>query len=104
MFCSCILHVKLTSLALLLQSYPKRDRHFEGMDSQPIQPMSAEDVFKNIPPPSYEEIMGHQTLTSAKTDVSKEELPPLAYIDIMPRCIHPGNMKGKVPPEYDKFR
>lgn len=74
------------------------------MDSQPIQPMSAEDVFKNIPPPSYEEIMGHQTLTSAKTDVSKEELLPLAYIDIMPRCIHPGNMKGKVPPEYDKFR
>lgn len=74
------------------------------MDSPPIPPMSAEDVFKNIPPPSYEEIMGHQTLTSAKTDVSKEELPPLAYIDIMPRCLFPGNMKGKVPPEYDKFR
>lgn len=65
--------------------------------------MSAEDVFKNIPPPSYEEIMGHQTLTSAKTNVSREELPPLAYIDIMPRCLFPGNMKGKVPPEYDKF-
>ena len=68
------------------------------------EPTSAEEVFKNIPPPSYEEIMGHQTLTSAKKDVSMEELPPLAYIDIMPRCLYPGNMRGNVPPEYDRFR
>ncbi|XP_062599009.1 uncharacterized protein LOC134260480 [Saccostrea cucullata] len=72
------------------------------MDSPPPV-ITTEDVINSLPPPSYEDIMGHQAQTSAKTDVSKEELPPLAYIDIMPRCLHPGNMKGRVPPEYDKF-
>lgn len=74
------------------------------MDPPAVQPVSAEEVFKFLPPPSYEDIMGHQAQTSAKANISQDELPPLAYIDIMPRCLHPGNMKGKIPPEYDKFR
>ncbi|XP_062599010.1 uncharacterized protein LOC134260481 [Saccostrea cucullata] len=66
-------------------------------------PVTPDYVDKHMPPPSYEEVMGHQALSSVKADVPREELPPLAYIDIMPRCLHPGNMRKRVPPEYDRF-
>jgi hypothetical protein len=67
-------------------------------------PVTPEYVEKEMPPPSYEEVMGHQALSSVKADLPQEQLPPLAYIDIMPRCLHPGNPRRKVPPEYDRFR
>ena len=40
--------------------------------------------------------------TSLKDKVP--EPPQLAYIDIMPRCLNTGNIKGKVPPKFDNFR
>lgn len=71
------------------------------MSQKPVTPQYVEET---MPPPSYEEVMGHQALSSVKANVPQEQLPPLAYIDIMPRCLDPGNMKSKVPPEYDRFR
>lgn len=71
------------------------------MSQKPVTPHYVEET---MPPPSYEEVMGHQALSSVKANVPQEELPPLAYIDIMPRCLNPGKMKNKVPPEYDRFR
>lgn len=71
------------------------------MSQKPVTPQYVEET---MPPPSYEEVMGHQALSSVKANVPQEQLPPLAYIDIMPRCLNPGNMKSKVPPEYDRFR
>lgn len=70
------------------------------MSQKPVTPQNVEET---MPPPSYEEVMGHQALSSVKANVPQEQLPPLAYIDIMPRCLNPGNMKNKVPPEYDRF-
>lgn len=67
-------------------------------------PVTPQHVEENMPPPSYEEVMGHQALSSVKANLPKEQLPPLAYIDIMPRCLHPGDMRRKAPPEYDRFR
>ncbi|XP_056012775.1 uncharacterized protein LOC130052314 [Ostrea edulis] len=66
-------------------------------------PVTPQHVEENMPPPSYEEVMGHQALSSVKANLPKEQLPPLAYIDIMPRCLHPGDMRRKAPPEYDRF-
>jgi hypothetical protein len=66
-----------------------------------VQPMSAEDAGIAKPPPSYEEAMG-QFVTSVNQ--SQCELPALSYIDIMPRLVDPGNMKGGIPPVFEKFR
>ena len=66
-----------------------------------IQPVLAKDIEISKPPPSYEEIMG-QFVTSVTPE--HEELPPLSYIDIMPRLVDPGNMKNKIPPTFEKFR
>ena len=71
------------------------------MEESSIQPVSAEDVEKSKPPPSYEEVMG-QFLTSVSE--REDDLPPLSYIDIMPRMVDPGNMKNKKPPTFEKFR
>ncbi|XP_041371143.1 uncharacterized protein LOC121384709 [Gigantopelta aegis] len=51
-------------------------------------------------PPSYEEVMGY-----FKTSVnnSEPELPPLVYIDIMPRCLSVGNMVGGTAPTFQNF-
>ncbi|XP_021345006.1 uncharacterized protein LOC110444969, partial [Mizuhopecten yessoensis] len=65
-------------------------------------PATADTVAATCPPPSYEEVMGHQTVGSAKTTTAAD-LPPLSYIDIMPRLIDRGNMDRKVTPQFDKF-
>lgn len=65
-------------------------------------PALPEYIEQAMPPPSYEEIMGHQTQTSVQQTVT--ELPPLAYVDIMPRLLKNGNIKYKIAPEFDKFR
>ncbi|XP_076092473.1 uncharacterized protein LOC143063912 [Mytilus galloprovincialis] len=64
-------------------------------------PALPEYIEHAMPPPSYEEIMGHQTQTSVQQTVA--ELPPLAYVDIMPRLLKNGNIKYKIAPEFDKF-
>lgn len=68
--------------------------------------MTPEDAAFLHPPPSYEEVMGAYN-TSIKTPlgqaVTPGDLPALAYVDIMPRCISPGNIKGKVLPKFDDF-
>ena len=66
-------------------------------------PALPEYIERTAPPPTYEEIMGHQTQTSVQQE-SASDIPPLAYIDIMPRMLHPGNLKNKVAPQFDKFR
>ncbi|KAJ8300943.1 hypothetical protein KUTeg_022462 [Tegillarca granosa] len=67
-------------------------------DEAPPQPANPND----FPPPSYEEVMGHQTQSSINKSV-QQELPPLAYTDIMPHCLNPGNIKEKIMPQFDKF-
>ncbi|XP_052788293.1 uncharacterized protein LOC128223167 [Mya arenaria] len=63
-------------------------------------PISADEAAFHVPPPSYEEVMGaYQTSFKPGPD----SLPQLAYIDIMPRCLRPGNIKGKLKPEFDNF-
>lgn len=60
----------------------------------------ANDAAFLLPPPTYEEVMGvYQT----SMNPPPAELPPLAYIDIMPRCLKTGNIKGKIPPTFDQF-
>ena len=65
-------------------------------------PILPEYVEISAPPPSYEEIMGHQTQTSVNSQ-NTTDLPPLAYVDIMPRMLNPGNMRSKIAPQFDKF-
>ncbi|XP_060073517.1 uncharacterized protein LOC132553303 [Ylistrum balloti] len=65
-------------------------------------PATPESVAATCPPPSYEEVMGHRTVGYAKT-TSPSDLPPLSYIDIMPRLLDPGNIDKKVTPQFDKF-
>lgn len=66
-------------------------------------PTLPEYVEQSMPPPSYEEIMGHQTQTSVQHETTSD-IPPLAYVDIMPRLLEKGNIKYKVAPKFDKFR
>ncbi|XP_069119390.1 uncharacterized protein [Argopecten irradians] len=66
------------------------------------EPATPESVAASCPPPSYEEVMGHQTVGYAKAS-SPSDLPPLSYIDIMPRLLDPGNIANKVTPQFDKF-
>lgn len=66
-------------------------------------PALPEYVEKSMPPPSYEEIMGHQTQSSVNHQGPSNDLPPLAYVDIMPRMLNPGNIKMKLAPQFDKF-
>ena len=43
--------------------------------------------------------------TSVKpVQVQHQDMPPLSYIDIMPRCLKIGNIKEKVKPTFDNFR
>lgn len=65
-------------------------------------PTLPEYVEQSMPPPSYEEIMGHQTQTSVQHETTSD-IPPLAYVDIMPRLLEKGNIKYKVAPKFDKF-
>ncbi|XP_033760856.1 LOW QUALITY PROTEIN: uncharacterized protein LOC117342736 [Pecten maximus] len=66
------------------------------------EPATPETVAASCPPPSYEEVMGHQTVGYAKA-TSPADLPPLSYIDIMPRLLDPGHIESKVTPQFDKF-
>lgn len=66
-------------------------------------PTLPEYVEHSMPPPSYEEIMGHQTQTSVHQETATD-VPPLAYVDIMPRLLENGNIKFKIAPKFDKFR
>ncbi|KAL4219016.1 hypothetical protein ACF0H5_021600 [Mactra antiquata] len=68
----------------------------------PPLPITAEDAAFRLPPPSYEEIMGVYQ-TSVKENIDDSPPPSLAYIDIMPRCLNPGNIAGKCPPQFDDF-
>ncbi|KAL5011523.1 hypothetical protein ScPMuIL_010074 [Solemya velum] len=64
-------------------------------------PMSPSSVQAMAPPPSYDEVMGHTFMTPIRPD--QQDLPVLSYIDIMPRCLNPGNIPMKLAPEFDKF-
>ncbi|KAK3088229.1 hypothetical protein FSP39_016398 [Pinctada imbricata] len=66
----------------------------------PVLPEYVEDT---MPPPSYEEVMGHQIQSSVKHDMPQEELPPLSYIDIMPRVMTLADMRRKIAPVCDSF-
>ncbi|XP_053381687.1 uncharacterized protein LOC128549190 [Mercenaria mercenaria] len=68
----------------------------------PPQAISADEAAFRLPPPSYEEIMGVYQ-TSVKTEQQTSDIPPLAYIDIMPRCLKAGNIAGKVAPTFDDY-
>ena len=52
-------------------------------------------------PPSYEEVMG---IFQTSIGPDQPELPPLVYIDIMPRFLSEGNMAGGQPPTFQNFR
>ena len=69
--------------------------------AEEVHPVLAEDVQTSQPPPSYEEVMG-QFVTSVTQ--GQDELPYLSYIDIMPRMVDPGNMKGNIAPTFERFR
>ena len=83
-----------------------------------VTPISADDVISAKPPPSYEEVLG-QYMTSLTdnqskvspavsqsddSSVSQSSPRPLAYIDIMPRLLKPGNLKEKMAPTFQSFR
>lgn len=68
----------------------------------PPLPVTADEAAFRLPPPSYEEIMGVYQ-TSVKAEQQMADIPPLAYIDIMPRCLKAGNIAGKVTPTFDDF-
>lgn len=42
--------------------------------------------------------------TSVKPEQKGSDIPPLSYIDIMPRCFDPGNIGAKVIPKFDDYR
>lgn len=69
--------------------------------------LSADTAAFQHPPPSYEDVMGaYQTSIKAGPAVQGypvTQIPPLAYIDIMPRCISAGNIPGKVAPKFENF-
>ena len=74
------------------------------MSAEPIPgPVLPQNVQETLPPPSYDEVMGHQIQTSAKHNVPQEELPALSYIDVMPRCTSQGDMRNRIPPVCDGF-
>ncbi|ESO86375.1 hypothetical protein LOTGIDRAFT_235434 [Lottia gigantea] len=74
-------------------------RMFGGM-SQDVDRVLPEHIQDKSPPPSYEEVIG-QHQSSLKQD--QNELPPLSYIDIMPRCLEVGAVDRKVPPKFEPF-
>ncbi|XP_046561246.1 uncharacterized protein LOC124270253 [Haliotis rubra] len=51
-------------------------------------------------PPTYEEVMGSNQSSVIE---GQPELPPLAYIDIMPRILNVGNMRANIAPVFQKF-
>lgn len=70
------------------------------MEKQVPPVYHASDAAFLNPPPSYEEVMGvYQTSLNPQ----QPDPPPLAYIDIMPKCLKTGNIKGKIPPTFDSF-
>lgn len=64
--------------------------------------ITADEAAFHVPPPSYEEVMG-VFQTSVKTAQTVSGPAALAYIDIMPRCLSPGNIPGNVAPKFDDF-
>ena len=72
-----------------------------AIDVTPVLPEDINSGKLGSAPPSYEEVMG-QYMTSVQT--TQQELPALAYIDIMPRLIKPGNLSVKVMPVFQPFQ
>ncbi|KAL3870867.1 hypothetical protein ACJMK2_038899 [Sinanodonta woodiana] len=73
-----------------------------GGETSITAPLLAEHVAQRDPPPSYSEVMGEYQ-TSVVTQYPAQDMPALAYIDIMPRCINPGNIPGGISPTFDSF-
>ena len=48
--------------------------------------------------------MGVYQTSVKQVQAQDPDIPPLSYIDIMPRCLKKGNIKGKVRPTFDNFR
>ncbi|KAK3791451.1 hypothetical protein RRG08_046603 [Elysia crispata] len=71
------------------------------MDVTPVLPEDNQSGKFGSAPPSFEEVMG-QFVTSVQ--MNQPELPCLAFIDIMPRMIKPGNLQFKELPEFQRFQ
>ncbi|XP_050411964.1 uncharacterized protein LOC126826892 isoform X1 [Patella vulgata] len=66
----------------------------------PVLPEHIQNGESATPPPSYEEAMGQYQSSVCKNE---QELPPLAYIDILPKCLVPGAVENKIPPKFQSF-
>ncbi len=65
-------------------------------------PVTANDINQGSDaPPDYEQIMGQHLTTII---FAQPELPPLSYIDIMPRVLDPGNIRYQKAPTFERFR
>ncbi|XP_045181889.2 uncharacterized protein LOC123540686 [Mercenaria mercenaria] len=73
------------------------------MEKDTPTPISADEAAFRNPPPTYEEIMGVYQTSIKKEQVVSQEMPTLAYIDIMPKCISKGNIAGNVAPKFESF-
>ncbi|KAL3870866.1 hypothetical protein ACJMK2_038898 [Sinanodonta woodiana] len=73
-----------------------------GGGTSTISPVLPDHVAKRNIPPSCTEFMGEYK-TSVVAEQSLQDMPALAYIDIMPRCINPGNIPKGIAPTFDTF-
>ncbi|KAK3608945.1 hypothetical protein CHS0354_039191 [Potamilus streckersoni] len=80
----------------------KKSFYEGGGETSITAPLLPEHVAQRDPPPSYSEVMGEYQ-TSVAAQHPPQDMPALAYIDIMPRCINPGNIPGGISPTFDTF-
>ncbi|XP_071096572.1 uncharacterized protein [Haliotis cracherodii] len=66
----------------------------------PVLPQDVQHGAGVEAPPTYEEVMGSNQSSVIE---GQPELPPLAYIDIMPRFLNAGNMRANIAPVFQKF-
>lgn len=75
----------------------------EEKSGEPPAPATAEYAMRTCPPPSYAEAVGQEIMTSVTTTM-EYGIPPLSYVDILPKCTEKGNPAKKIEPIFDPFK
>ncbi|XP_045182533.2 uncharacterized protein LOC123541053 isoform X4 [Mercenaria mercenaria] len=74
----------------------------ENKKFNPPSFVSSDESHIRRPAPKYCEVMGVYQ-TSVNSDQTGSDIPPLSYIDIMPRCLSEGHIAGKIIPKFEDF-